>query len=64
MLVQGVAGERGAMGYFGYSYFVENRSRLNAVQIRNPKTNACVAPSEKSVHKQPTSRSPGRSSST
>ncbi len=42
--VQGVSGERGAMGYFGYSYFVENQSRLNAVQIRNPKTDQCVTP--------------------
>ncbi len=52
VLVQGVAGERGGMGYFGYSYFVENRTRLNAVQVRNPKTNTCVAPGEKSVHEQ------------
>src|SRR5918994_1833195 len=37
VLVQGVAGERGAMGYFGYSYYVENQNRLNAVQVRNPK---------------------------
>jgi phosphate transport system substrate-binding protein len=47
--VQGVSGERGAMGYFGYSYFVENQSRLNAVQIRNPKTDQCVAPSVATV---------------
>ena len=47
--VQGVSGERGAMGYFGYSYFVENQSRLNAVQIRNPKTDKCVAPSVATV---------------
>jgi len=44
-----VAGERGAMGYFGYSYYVENRNRLNAVEIRNPKTDQCVAPSVASV---------------
>ena len=50
VLVQGVAGERGGMGYFGYSYFIENRSRLNAVQIRNPKTDACVAPAVNTVH--------------
>jgi phosphate transport system substrate-binding protein len=50
VLVQGVAGERGAMGYFGYSYYTENRSRLNAVQIRNPKTDRCVAPAVSSVH--------------
>jgi phosphate transport system substrate-binding protein len=47
--VQGVAGERGAMGYFGYSYYIENQSRLNAVQIRNPKTEQCVAPTVASV---------------
>jgi phosphate transport system substrate-binding protein len=50
VLVQGVSGERGGMGYFGYSYFVENQSRLNAVQIRNPKTDQCVAPGIASVH--------------
>jgi phosphate transport system substrate-binding protein len=50
VLVQGVSGERGAMGYFGYSYYVENQSRLNAVQVRNPKTDACVTPSVASVH--------------
>jgi phosphate transport system substrate-binding protein len=50
VLVQGVSGERGGMGYFGYSYFIENQSRLNAVQIRNPKTDQCVAPGVASVH--------------
>ena len=44
VLVQGVSGERGGMGYFGYSYYIENQSRLNAVQIRNPKTDQCVTP--------------------
>jgi phosphate transport system substrate-binding protein len=47
--VQGVSGEQGAMGYFGYSYFVENQNRLNAVQIRNPKTDQCVTPSVATV---------------
>jgi phosphate transport system substrate-binding protein len=50
VLVQGVSGERGGMGYFGYSYYIENQSRLNAVQIRNPKTEACVAPNVSTVH--------------
>ena len=49
VLVQGVSGERGAMAYFGFSYFVENQSRLNAIQITNPKTNQCVAPSKATV---------------
>jgi phosphate transport system substrate-binding protein len=50
VLVQGVSGERGGLGYFGFSYFIENQSRLNAVQIRNPKTDQCVAPGVASVH--------------
>ena len=50
VLVQGVSGERGGMGYFGYSYFTENRDRLNAVQVRNPKSERCVAPGVKTVH--------------
>jgi phosphate transport system substrate-binding protein len=49
VLVTGVSGERGAMGYFGFSYFVENQSRLNAVQVRNPKTDQCVSPSKATV---------------
>jgi phosphate transport system substrate-binding protein len=50
VLVQGVAGERGGLGYFGFSYYEENQSRLKAVQIRNPKTGECVSPSVASVH--------------
>jgi len=47
--VQGVQGERGALGYFGFSYFDENKDRLKALQIRNPKTDQCVAPSVKTA---------------
>jgi phosphate transport system substrate-binding protein len=49
VLVQGVSGERGGMAYFGFSYYTENRSRLNAIQIRNPKTGQCVTPSVQSA---------------
>ena len=45
VLVQGVAGTRGGMGYFGFSYYEENQSRLKALQVLNPKTGQCVAPS-------------------
>jgi len=45
VLVQGVAGTDGGMGYFGYSYYEENQDKLKALQIENPKTGKCVAPS-------------------
>jgi phosphate transport system substrate-binding protein len=43
VLVQGVSGERGAMGYFGFSYYVENKDRLKLLRIHNG--TSCVAPS-------------------
>jgi phosphate transport system substrate-binding protein len=49
VLVQGVAGEKGGLGYFGFSYYAENTDRLKALQIRNPKTGACVAPGIKAT---------------
>ncbi|MFN8224377.1 MAG: PstS family phosphate ABC transporter substrate-binding protein [Gaiellales bacterium] len=45
VLVQGVSGTEGGMGYFGYSYYEENQDKLRALQIENPKTGKCVAPS-------------------
>ena len=50
VLVQGVSGERGGLGYFGYSYYTQHRNSLNAVQVRNPKTDSCVAPGVATVH--------------
>ena len=44
VLVQGVAGERGGLGYFGFSYYVENRSRLKLVAVNNA-GRGCIAPS-------------------
>ncbi len=34
VLVQGVAGDRGALGYFGYSYYAENKDKLRLVGIK------------------------------
>lgn len=36
ILVRGVAGDKYAIGYFGYSYYDRNRSELKAVPIVNP----------------------------
>jgi phosphate transport system substrate-binding protein len=32
-LVQGVAGDRGALGYFGYGYYAENKDKLKLLSI-------------------------------
>jgi len=41
--VQGVEGAKGALGYFGFSYYEENMDKLNAVQIDGGA--GCVTPS-------------------
>jgi len=43
VLVQGVAGTPGAVGFFGYTYFEENTDKLKALSIDSEGT--CVAPS-------------------
>ena len=43
VIVQGVSGTPGAMGYFGYTYYEENTDSLKAVQIDSG--NGCVEPS-------------------
>lgn len=43
VLVQGVAGSKGGLGYFGYSYFENNQDKLNAVAIDSGQ--GCVQPS-------------------
>jgi phosphate transport system substrate-binding protein len=40
--VQGVAGDRGALGYFGFSYFEENQDTLKALEVDGG--SGCVAP--------------------
>lgn len=47
VIVTGVAGEKGALGYFGLSYYLENRDRLNASEIDGGE--GCVAPSIETV---------------
>jgi phosphate transport system substrate-binding protein len=41
--VTGVSGAEGGMGYFGYSFFVENEGTVKALEIDDG--NGCVAPS-------------------
>jgi phosphate transport system substrate-binding protein len=50
VLVQGVARDVNALGYFGYAYYVENQDKLKAVPIVNEKGQA-VAPSMEAVLK-------------
>jgi len=41
--VQGVSGDRGALGYFGFSYFEQNQDKLKALEVAGGR--GCIAPS-------------------
>jgi phosphate transport system substrate-binding protein len=43
VIVEGVTGDRGALGYFGFSYYEQNQDAVKAVAIDNG--SGCVAPS-------------------
>ena len=45
--VQGVSGDKGALGYFGFSYFEENQDKLTALEVDGG--DGCVAPSARAA---------------
>jgi len=49
VLVQGVSRDVNAIGYFGYAYYAENKAKLRALPIVNPKTGKAVEPSAANV---------------
>lgn len=49
-LVTGVANDADGLGYFGYSYFVENEDKLRAVPIRATADAEPVMPGPESIH--------------
>lgn len=49
VLVKGVAGNKGAIGFFGVAYYEENRETLRAVPVVNPKTNKAELPTLENV---------------
>ena len=47
VLVQGVAGDEGGLGYFGFSYYEQNADSLNLVSV--DAGDGCVAPSTETI---------------
>lgn len=50
VLVQGVSSDKYALGYFGYSYYIDNADRLKAVAIKAADGNEYVSPSLESIN--------------
>ncbi len=49
VLVNGIAAEKFGIGFFGASYYFENRDRVKALKIIDPKTSKAVEPSVESI---------------
>ena len=47
VLVQGVAGDQGGLGYFGFSYYEQNQDKLNLVGVDGG--GGCVKPSKQTI---------------
>ena len=47
MLVQGVEGDEGGLGYFGFSYYEQNQDKLNLVGVDGG--DGCVEPSTETI---------------
>ena len=47
VLVQGIAGDEGALGYFGYGYVVENEGKVRALEVDGG--DGCVAPTKETI---------------
>ncbi len=47
VLVQGVEGDKGGLGYFGFSYYEQNQDKLNLVGVDGG--DGCVKPSTKTI---------------
>ena len=47
VLVQGIAGDKGSLGYFGYAYYQENKDKLKLVAVDSG--SGCVEPSPQTI---------------
>ena len=47
VLVQGIAGDRNALGYFGFAYYAENPDKLKLVAVDNG--GGCVTPTSQTI---------------
>ena len=49
VLVNGVAGNKYGLGFFGAAYYFQNTDKLKAVNVVNPKTNQAVGPTAETI---------------
>ena len=48
VLVRGISGDKGALGYFGFAYYIENKDKLKLVGVNGGE--GCVEPSPETIN--------------
>jgi phosphate transport system substrate-binding protein len=48
VIVQGVSGDEGGLGYFGFSYYEQNQDKLNLVGV-GPNAGSCTKPTSENI---------------
>ena len=48
VLVQGIAGDKNSLGYFGYAYYLENKDKLKIVAV--DEGSGCIEPSNETIN--------------
>ncbi|GAB4149790.1 MAG: PstS family phosphate ABC transporter substrate-binding protein [Planctomycetaceae bacterium] len=50
VLVKGVSGDEGALGYFGYAYYIKNKDKLKVVKISSKETGGtAIEPNDETI---------------
>ena len=49
VLVQGIAGDNYALGYFGYAYYLSNKDKLKVLGIDKEDGNGCIIPDSSTI---------------
>lgn len=49
VLVQGIAGDNYALGYFGYAYYISNKDKLKVLGIDKEDGNGCIMPDSSTI---------------
>lgn len=49
-LIKGVAGDKNALGYFGYAYYIENKDQLKIVKIEKEAGQGAVEPTDQTIN--------------
>ena len=52
VLVQGIAGDNYALGYFGYAYYLSNKDKLKVLGIDKEDGNGCIIPDSSTINSE------------